>query len=160
MIRMVVAVLLLIVIIVGLLAIGGAVLLLLAYGLGLLFSWLTHFETFQGTVLALVAILAAGILAERIWTAIASSNSNPLERKLDRTAAFGNELEDEDEEEDEDEYEDEDDEEVIFTNPSIPRWRQPLKQIDFSNVAPDTRCPCGSGRKFKNCHGSIHSRRK
>jgi membrane protein implicated in regulation of membrane protease activity len=22
-------------------------------------------------------------------------------------------------------------------------------------VAPDARCPCGSGRKYKNCHGKI-----
>jgi uncharacterized protein YecA (UPF0149 family) len=35
----------------------------------------------------------------------------------------------------------------------IPRWRRPNKNLDFSNVKPDDLCPCGSGRKYKNCHG-------
>jgi hypothetical protein len=146
MLKMIGAVLLFVVIIVGLLAIGGAMLLSLSYGLGLLFSLLTHFEPFQSTVLALVAILAAGILAERIWTVIISSNSSPLRNKLDDTDPYEDEFEDDAEDEDE----------IIFTNPGIPRWRQPLKQVDFSNTELDSRCPCGSGRKFKNCHGSIH----
>ena len=42
---------------------------------------------------------------------------------------------------------------VIVFNPRVPRWRQPLKNPDFSNTKPDDRCPCGSGRKYKNCHG-------
>jgi uncharacterized protein YecA (UPF0149 family) len=62
--------------------------------------------------------------------------------------------EEEDEFDFEDDYFDEDekeDEPVIYSG--IPRGRQPLKTPDFSNVKPDDRCPCGSGRKYKNCHG-------
>ena len=133
------AVLLLVLIILVLLTMGGAALLLLAYGLGLLVSRFTQMEPFQATVLALMAILAAGILAERIWTAITKTPDS-----------FGAKLYDEDEEVDEEDDQDEE----IFVNPGIPRWRQPLKPIDFSDVDPDDRCPCGSGRKYKNCHGA------
>lgn len=129
------AVLLLVLIILVLLTIGGAALLLLAYGLGLLVSRLTHIEPFRATVLALIAILAAGIIAERIWTVITKSPD-----------PFGGQLYDEDEEDDQDEE--------IFVNPRIPGWRQPLKPVDFSDVDPDDRCPCGSERKYKNCHGA------
>jgi uncharacterized protein YecA (UPF0149 family) len=55
---------------------------------------------------------------------------------------------------DEEDYEDEDVDEEPVIYPSIPRWRQPLKTPDFSNTRPDDRCPCGSGRKYKNCHGA------
>ena len=133
------AVLLLVLIILVLLTMGGAALLLLAYGLGLLVSRFTQIEPFQATVLALIAILAAGILAERIWTVI-TKTPDP----------FGAQLYDEDEEVDKEDDQDEE----IFVNPGIPRWRQPLKPIDFSDVDPDDRCPCGSGRKYKNCHGA------
>ena len=64
--------------------------------------------------------------------------------------SFGAKLYDEDEEVDEEDDQDEE----IFVNPGIPRWRQPLKPIDISDVDPDDRCPCGSGRKYKNCHGA------
>lgn len=33
-----------------------------------------------------------------------------------------------------------------------------LKQIVFWNTQPDDRCPCGSGRKYKNCCGVTQSR--
>jgi transposase-like protein len=36
----------------------------------------------------------------------------------------------------------------------IYKWRRPSKNLDFSNAKPDARCPCGIGRKYKNCHGS------
>lgn len=35
---------------------------------------------------------------------------------------------------------------------------QPVKQLDesmFANVARNDLCPCGSGKKFKHCHGRI-----
>ena len=143
-------VLIVILIILVLLAVGGAGLLLLAYGLGLLVTRFTHFEPFQATVLALVAILAAGVLLERIVKMITSSNSS----------MFGNQPDDEDEfdDEEDDQYLEDDEDEEFIINPGIPRWRQPLKQIDFSNIEPDVRCPCGSGRKYKNCHGAKQAR--
>jgi hypothetical protein len=65
------------------------------------------------------------------------------------------------EDDDDDEYLDYDDadeeealEEAVEDElQGIPLWRRPLKNNDFSNAKPDDRCPCGSGRKFKNCHG-------
>jgi hypothetical protein len=54
-----------------------------------------------------------------------------------------------------DEYEDdEEDDEPPLIYPGIPRWRQPKKSQNFSKANPDDRCPCGSGRKSKNCHGT------
>ena len=29
------------------------------------------------------------------------------------------------------------------------------KEIDFSNVGRNDPCPCGSGKKFKHCHGKV-----
>ncbi|MBJ8326411.1 preprotein translocase subunit SecA [Streptococcus pacificus] len=31
--------------------------------------------------------------------------------------------------------------------------KEDLSQYDFSNVGRNDKCPCGSGKKFKNCHG-------
>jgi hypothetical protein len=123
------------------LAIGGGVVVLLAYGVGWLLNFVMHFDPFQATLISLAGVLVFGILAERIWTAITSYP--PFSSDYD---------DDEYDYEYDDEEEDDDDESVIY--PGIPRWRQPLKNIDFSKAGPDDRCPCGSGRKYKNCHGS------
>lgn len=130
------------------LAIGGGLLVLLAYGVGWLLNRILHFDPFQVTVISLAGILVFGILAERIWQAIISAP--PLSPDLD---------EEEDELDLEDDFFDvheDDDAAVIY--PGIPRWRQPRKSLDFSNVKPDDRCPCGSGRKYKNCHGKKKTR--
>jgi hypothetical protein len=117
------------------LAIGGGLLTLLAYGVGRLLNFVMHFDPFQATLISLAGMLIFGILTERIWTAMTSF------------PPFSSEYDDDDEEENEDDAE-------LAINPSIPLWRQPLKNIDFSNAKPDDRCPCGSGRKYKNCHGA------
>ena len=28
--------------------------------------------------------------------------------------------------------------------------------VDFSHVGRNDPCPCGSGKKFKDCHGKLH----
>jgi hypothetical protein len=128
------------------LAIGGGLLVLLSYGLGWILNRILPFDPFQVTIISLAGMLVFGILAERIWKVMMSAPSPSL-----------NDL---DEEEDgfdsEDEYFDENDEQAIIS--VIPRWRQRSKTIDFSNVKPDDRCPCGSGRKYKNCHGRKKSK--
>ena len=121
------------------LAIGSGLLVLLAYGVGLLLSSVTHFDPFQATVIGLAGMFVFVFLLERWWTWITSHPPFP-----------GEYYEDED---DDDEYDDE-----LPLYPSIPRWRQPLKQVDFSNAKPDDHCPCGSGRKYKNCHGPSQKR--
>lgn len=129
-----------------LLATGGGLLALLAYGVGWILNRVMHFDPFQATAISLASMLVFGILAERIWQVIISTP--PLDPDLD---------EDEDEFDfDDDYFDEEEDESVIY--PGIPRWRQPLKTLDFINVKPDDRCPCGSGRKYKNCHGRKKSK--
>jgi hypothetical protein len=130
------------------LALGSGLLVLLAYAVGWLLNFVMHFDPFQITLLSLAGVLVFGVLATRIWEAI--TNFPPLSNRYEDDE---DEDEDEDDEDDEDDFEyDEKDEAVIY--PGIPLWRQPLKKVDFSNVRPDDRCPCGSGRKYKNCHGA------
>jgi hypothetical protein len=131
------------------LTIGGGLLVLLAYAVGWLLNFVMHFDPFQITLISLAGVLVFGVLATRLWEAI--THFPPLSNRYD----------DEYEEEDDDEYDDDEDDDFEYdkkdeavTYPGIPPWRQPLKKVDFSNVKPDDRCPCGSGRKYKNCHGT------
>lgn len=119
------------------LTIGGGLLALLAFGVGWVINLVMHLEPFQATMIALAGMFAFGILAERVWEAIMSTARNM----------------DEFEEYDEDYEDEEDDDDELPFHPGVPRWRQPLKPVDFSDTKPDDRCPCGSGRKYKNCHG-------
>ncbi len=122
------------------LTIGGGLLALLAFGVGWVINLVMHLEPFQATIIGLASILAFGILAERLWSAFMSTARN-----LDDIEEYDEDYEDEDED-------DEEEDELPF-HPGVPRWRQPLKPVDFSDSKPDDRCPCGSGRKYKNCHG-------
>lgn len=144
--RIVLVILLFIIGVFAALALGGGLLALLAYGLGWMLNRVMQVDLFQATALALAAMLVFGILAERMWRVISSP---PL------FSSGSDDFDDDYDEEYDDEYDEdeEDDEPPVFVNPRIPRWRQPLKQVDFSNTKPDDRCPCGSGRKYKNCHG-------
>ncbi len=132
------------------LAIGGGLLAFLAYGVGLVITRVTGLEPLPATALSLAAMFLFGILLERAFNTVMS-----IPKDLGGNDEF-----------DEDEFEDEEDDDFDFEEDSdlsekdmdavfagIPRWRRPLKTLDFSNVKPDDRCPCGSGRKFKNCHG-------
>jgi hypothetical protein len=113
-------------------------LVLLAYGVGWVLNLIMRPEPFQATVMALGGMLAFGILAERIWEGITSAASEMPNSDKDN----------------DDEYDDEE-EPLIVLNPRLPRWRHPLKNVDFSDTKPDDRCPCGSGRNYKNCHGRM-----
>ena len=133
--------LLVILILIGV-TVGGGILVLVAYGLG----WLLNLDPFQATLLSLAGMLAFGFLASRIFQTIMDTISPS------HVTSEDDEDDDEDEGETEFEVEEVDKEPVIY--PSIPRRRQPLKTLDFSNTRPDDRCPCRSGRKYKNCHGA------
>ena len=128
-----------------LLGLGGALVFLMAYGLGLGINLIADFEPFQATMLGILSITAAGFLANRVWDIV-------------RPAPVRMEDDDYDDEFDDEFDEDEDEDEETNLYPGIPRWRQPLKALDFSNTKPDDRCPCGSGRKYKNCHGAKHAK--
>lgn len=122
------------------LAVGGGLLVLLAFGTGLLINRIMGFDSFQTTVIVLLGIGIFGILVERTLNSLSTIASYPSKIDYD---------------EDEEEYDEEDENEgVVYLNPRLPRWRQPLKNVDFSNASPEGRCPCGSGRKYKNCHGA------
>lgn len=123
-----------------LLGLAGALVLLLGYGLGWGINLIADFEPFQATLLGLASLVAAVFLVHRIW----DMTRPPL------FPSFDDDFEDEDED---DFFEDDEEENEPDLYPGIPRWRQPLKTLDFSNTKPDDRCPCGSGRKYKNCHG-------
>ena len=136
-----------------LLGIGGALVFLMAYGLGLAINLIADFEPFQATMLGMLSLAVAGFLANRIWDMVRPAPVSPDDDEYDDE--YDDDLFDEFDD-DEDEDEDEDEEPNLY--PGIPRWRQPVKTLDFSNTKPDDRCPCGSGRKYKNCHGAKHAK--
>lgn len=134
-----------------LLGIGGALVFLMAYGLGLAINLIADFEPFQATVLGILSLTGAGFLANRIWDMVRPA---PVSEEDDD---YDDDLYDEfdDDFDDEDDFDDDDeDDEPADLYPGIPRWRQPLKTLDFSKAKPNDRCPCGSGKLYKNCHGA------
>ncbi len=138
------------------LALGGGLLALTAFGTGWLLNHIMGLDAFQATLISLLGICVFGILAERLWQAITATS--PLLSKKYEDDDDDDEYEDDEDEYDDEDEEEEEEEEPVYINPRIPRWRQPLKTPDFSQAKPDDRCPCGSGRKFKNCHGAKQSK--
>ena len=139
-------------------AIVATLLVIFAVSLGKLFvsfSWFASVET--ATPIALLAIIAATLF---IWQVLGTFGRTRLPTSVDDQDDEVEEEEDTDADEVEEEWETDDEEdddpsyEVIedFT-PSIPRWRQPIKPVSFEGVGRNDLCPCGSGRKYKNCHG-------
>jgi hypothetical protein len=131
-----------------LLGIGGGLLVVLSSGIGWVLTRFLPLSTFEATLLSLVGVGLVGLGVLHVVTTVIRS----LPTRMDN--------DDEDYEEDEwdEDWEDEEEEDAAPESkqvyPGIPRWRQPSKKLDFTNVKPDERCPCGSGRKFKNCHGA------
>ena len=134
-----------------LLGIGGALVFLMAYGLGLAINLIADFEPFQATVLGILSLAGAGFLANRIWDMVRPAPISVEDDDYDDD--YDDDFEDEFDDEFDDEGEEENDEPDDLY-PGIPRWRQPLKTLDFSKAKPNDRCPCGSGRLYKNCHGA------
>jgi hypothetical protein len=112
------------------LAVGGSLLVLLAYGVGRFLRPFLPFSIFEDTVISLAGISLMGILVARILGVFLSSPFSPLSKPLADADEEDEDLDDEDYEE-EDEYE----------------------EPAYANTHPESRCPCGSGRKYKNCHG-------
>jgi hypothetical protein len=150
----IVAVLLVILIAVAalaLLAVVSGLVVWAASGLGwVLINWLRlPFTPFEATLLSLVTFVAVTWSA---WRLLVNLVSFPL------GSSHEDEDDDEDEEWDEDEdedYEEDGEPEQAQHVSSIPKWRQPIRRASdgMPIVNPDDRCPCGSGRKYKNCHG-------
>ncbi len=141
--------LILIIIIAVLLVIAASGLLVLAAaGIG----WgLTHwlrlpFTLYETSLLGLIALLAVIWAVMRLIITMASM---PVPARS---------VEEEDEgdwDEDEEDWEEDEEEIKSVPIPSIPKWRQPLRRASdgLPIVGPNEKCPCGSGRKYKNCHG-------
>jgi len=149
----IVAVLLVILIVVAalaLLAVVSGLVVWAASGLGwVLINWLRlPFTPFEATLLSLVTFVAVTWSAWRLLVNLVS---------LPFGSSHADEDDDEDEEwdEDEEDYEEDEEPEQAQHVSSIPKWRQPIRRASdgMPIVNPDDRCPCGSGRKYKNCHG-------
>jgi hypothetical protein len=134
-------------------AIGGLI-VWAASGIGwVLVNWLRlPFTSFEATLLSLIAMFATAWTA---WRLIVNMVSLPIGLSRSQKQDEGEDWEDEDGYED-DEYEDKEEPEgAVRPIPSIPKWRQPIRRASdgMPIVGPNDRCPCGSGRKYKNCHG-------
>lgn len=132
-------------------AVGAAVLVSSATGLGVLLTRFLPLSVFEASLLTLVSLLAILYVVWRVVAAFAStSTSSPFDEDEDDEW-------DEDDESDEDEEEEEEDDEAPPDKqafiPSIPRWRQPIKRVEYDKVGRNDPCPCGSGKKYKYCHG-------
>ncbi len=129
-----------------LVAVGDGVLVLLAHGVGLLLNRVMHLQPFEATILSLVGVSVSAWALVRLVVAFGTAS---FPTALETEAAW-----DEDDFEDDQEDEDEETEADADRYPGIPRWRQPVKPVDFSRAQAEERCPCGSGRKYNNCHGA------
>ncbi len=137
--------------------ISAGALVMSAYGLGWLLTRFLPFSPFEATILSLAALCISILVVFRFVAAFITPPFKRPEEELDEDwedEDWDEEDWDEEDWEDEDWDEDDEDETEVDQFPGIPKWRQPLKKLDFSNVKPDDRCPCGSGRKYKNCHGT------
>ena len=113
-------------------AVGAALMVLMATGLGLLLSRFLPLSTYEASFLSLIATIT---LLAAVWQFLrAPAITVPVE-----------------EEEDWEDEEDETPPQPAFI-PSIPRWRQPLRRTEYESVGRNDPCPCGSGKKYKNCH--------
>ncbi|MCL5612300.1 MAG: SEC-C metal-binding domain-containing protein [Chloroflexi bacterium] len=125
---------------------GSGLLVLMAYGVGWVINHVMGLESFQETMLSLAGIFVFIILADRVIHALTplaplnfegfEDNEEDIMRLMIMTLRKMNE------------------EALNKLYEGIPRWRRPSKNLDFSNAKLDDRCPCGSGRKYKNCHGA------
>ena len=132
----------------GIAIIGGLV-VLLAYGIGWVLMLFLPFNTFEATLLSLLGmtsfVLMGTNIVRRLSEFVMGSYDDDEDEDLDW-------LWDEDDDLDED-YDLDDDVQQANPRPGIPRWRQSSRPIEIPEVDPDEKCPCGSGRKYKNCHG-------
>jgi hypothetical protein len=132
------------------LAIGGGFFTMLAYGVGLIISRFTGLDLLASTVISMAGMFLFGILVERTFNSFMS-----MPRSLADDLEFDDDEDDDDDEFDIDQDADLGEEGGNSLYKGVPFSGRPLKTLDFSHVKPDGRCPCGSGRKYKNCHGKV-----
>ena len=133
-------------------AAGAVVVVLSATGLGILLARFLPLSVFEASLLTLISLLAFLYAAWRVVAAfVSTSTDSPFD------------ADDDDEWGEEDEFDDDegrsDDDAPLDKQafiPSIPRWRQPIKRAEYDKAGRNDPCPCGSGKKYKNCHGKAN----
>ena len=105
---------------------------LVCIGLGVLLARWLPLSLFQASALAIGATIAVAAIIHIIFDIM----------QFHRESLYDN-FESEDEEEDDEFDPDASDRDIPFPEP------------DFSKVGKNDYCPCGSGRKFKNCCGNV-----
>ena len=129
-------------------AVGAVVVVLSATGLGILLARFLPLSIFEASLLTLISLLA---LLYVLWRVVAMFVDAPASSPLDEDDDEWDEDDESDEDEDEEDDKASPDKQPFI--PSIPRWRQPIKRVEYDKVGRNDPCPCGSGKKYKNCHG-------
>jgi membrane protein implicated in regulation of membrane protease activity len=118
----------------------AALFVLLSYGLGLLLTVVLPFSRFEATLLAMLALTAVGAVIWSFWRTPIEEMS-PIPENADEEYEQRNEAE--------------------LTTPA----RRPAHRIHMlpttltqsqrlaTSVRLNAPCPCGSGKKYKHCHG-------
>lgn len=133
-------------------AVGAVVVVLSATGLGILLARFVPLSVFEASLLTLISLLA---FLYASWRVVAMFVSAPASSPFDEDDYDEWDEEDEFDEDEEEEDDDAPPDKQAFI-PSIPRWRQPIKRAEYDNVGRNAPCPCGSGKKYKNCHGKTN----
>ena len=123
-------------------ALLGGLFVLLAYGVAWILTQFLPFSIFEATLLDLIGLSAIVIIAVSIIRSVIQSPPPSA------FGDFGGDWAD-----DELDWDSDDELDDVGYHPGVPRWRRSSKPIRVPKVDPDERCPCGSGRKYKNCHG-------
>jgi len=144
--RIIIAAILIVLIVIIVTGFVGGITVLLAYGVGCILTQFLPFSIFEATALGLAG-MAAGVMLvanlSRIFNDMQSLTGGD----------FDDDDWDDDDLDDDDDWDDEDDDVPSDDQPGVPRWRQSSRPIRIPKVAPNELCPCGSGKKYKNCHG-------
>jgi len=138
----------LIVVLVAVVLVGLALLAILAVSAALLGTGAILTRFFD------VTLFQAAVLT----TAVTAGLAYVLNQVLTTSVSETEDWEDEDEDWEDEDWDDEDwedDEEPEPEPPFITRWRprSSNNEVSFENVGRNDPCPCGSGKKFKYCHG-------
>lgn len=124
-------------------ALGSAVVVLMAFGLGSLLALFLPLSPFEASLLSVVAVVGVLAAAWRIIEHIARFNVYRPRWADDE----------EDAEEDDDDLEDFDE-----VDEESARRRPPVVHVASSTkIGRNASCPCGSGRKYKRCCGSTQN---
>ena len=143
--RIICAVLLAVLLVIIVIALVGGLTVLLSYGVGWILIQFLPFSPFEATILGLAGMTAGVMLISNLSGVF--NDFSPLSDNDD------DDWDDDDWDDDDEDWDDEEEDVASDNQPGVPRWRQSSRPIPIPKVAPNELCPCGSGKKYKNCHG-------